>query len=520
PGPQGEAERGPGPQGQAERGPGPQGEAERGTGPQGEAERGPGPQGQAERGTGPQGQAERGPGPQGEAERGPGPQGQGERGTGPQGQVTGIPLRIYTSKLFPKHYGLWMEEDVAEESPGLQDNEFGAQAWLRVSLVHSVPTLTKVVLGARSKASLYWAGSQNFANGLLVLICQQQQILLRQGDVPVIPYHPIFGEDSSEVFTNLLELVVLECQPVLQGVLSVNTSLVLTEFREASQLPCSELQPVRHLQPLCVSDFAHYTSGVWGAGFGMEHGKPLDSDIMTFLRALECRLEVTVVDVPALLNNRRLRPLTVAGQNSGLDADNLLVLTKPALQRLGLFNREWVLISLLEPTMEREQRAEPEAEQPDRTGELYSSPSLMGGSSDRWLRGRLASVVVVEVANSAHLELAENTAAISHTLWFNISNGAPMPIASRTLKIKRFYQPAAGSKQLKDSRSALSIPPLANELHVKVIFSPTYNARAVYDGLLLEHFKTPRLVLAWDGSAGCFSTAKYSCGSAWICTQC
>ncbi|XP_043531544.1 peroxisome assembly factor 2-like [Chiloscyllium plagiosum] len=440
-------------------------------------------------------------GPQGEAEGGTGPQGQAQGGTGPQGQVTGIPLRIYTSKLFPKHYGLWMEEDVAEESPGLQGNEFGAQAWLRVSLVHSVPILTKVVLGARSKASLYWAGSQNFANGLLVLICQQQQILLRQGDVPVIPYHPIFGEDSGEVFTNLLELVVLECQPVLQGVLSVNTSLVLTEFREASQLPCSELQPVRHLQPLCVSDFAHYTSGVWGAGFGMEHGKPLDSDIMTFLRALECRLEVTVVDVPALLNNRRLRPHTVAGQNSSLDADNLLVLTKPALQRLGLFNREWVLISLLEPTMEREQRAvraEPEAEQPDQTGEPYSSPSLMGGSSDRWLRGRLASVVVVEVTNSAHLELAENTAAISHTLWFNISNGAPMPIASRTLKIKRFYQPAAGSKQLKDSRSTLSIPPLANELHVKVIFSPTYNARAVYDGLLFEHFKTPRLIHSGD----------------------
>eukprot|EP00061_Rhincodon_typus_P010547 g34915.t1 len=423
-------EAGPGP------GPGPEEEPpEAGAGP------GPGP----------------GPGPEPEEEppeSGPRPK-EEQPEAGPRGQVTGVPLRIYTSKLFPKHYGLWMEENVEEESQGLRDDGFGAQACLRVSVIHSVPTLTKVVLGARTRASLCWAGSHNFANGLLLLICQQHQILLRQGDVPIIPYHPLFGEDSSEVFTNLMDLVVLECQPVLQGVLSVNTSLVLTEFRESGQLPCTELQPFRLLQPLCVSDFAHYTSGVWGTGFGMEHGKPLDSDMMTFLRALECRLEVTVVDVPALLDSGKLRPRAVAGQPSGLDADNLLVLTKSSLQCLGLFNHEWVLVSLLELAVEREQRAmraELDTEQPNRKGEpgAYSSPGLTGGSPDQWLHGRLASVVVVDVANSAQLELAENTAAISHTLWFNVSNGAPIPIANRTLKIKH----GDGTSERKQASSA------------------------------------------------------------------
>ncbi|XP_078061978.1 peroxisomal ATPase PEX6, partial [Mustelus asterias] len=394
-----------------------------------------------------------------------------------------------------------MEEEVMEEElPGLGGDMFDAPACLRVSLVQSVPTLSKVVLGARSRASLCWAGSQNFANGLLLLTLQWQQILLRQGDAPTLPYHPLFGEDSAEVFGHLMELVVLECQPVLQGVLSINTSLLLTEFRDPSLLPSSEFQSVRPLQSLCVSDFAHYTSALWGAGFVLEPGKTLDSDMKTFLQALECRLEVMVTDLPGLAENGKLHPRAMAGQQQALDADNLLVLTKPALQRLGLFNREWVLVSLLEPAVEKERaiHAETEAEHPNTEPGTCSSPGALGSSSDHWLSARLASVVVMEVANGAQLELAENVAAISCALWFNISNGSPVPLSNGTLKIKRFYQTACERGQLKDSRSALSQPPMAKELHVEVIFSPTYNARDVYDRILFEHFKTQRLVHSGD----------------------
>ncbi|XP_041044071.1 peroxisome assembly factor 2 [Carcharodon carcharias] len=495
-----QGDRGPG---QGDRGAGGQGARAQGQGDRGAGGQGARAQGQGDRGAGGQGAraqgqgGDRGPGEQGD--RGPGPRDrgtgeQGDRGPGPGEPGAGVPLRIYTSRLFPKHYGLWVEDEVEEESPGLG----GALSCLRVSLVQSVPTLTKVVLGARSKASLCWAGSQSFANGLLVLTCQRQQILLRQGDAPNVPYHPLFGEDSGEVFGHLLELVVLECQPVLQGLLSVNTSLVLTDFRDPNQLHANELQSARLLQPLYVSDFAHYTRALWGTGLVLEPGKTLDSDMVTFLQALECRLEVMVADLPGLADSGKLQPSAMAGEHRGLDADNLLVLTKPALQRLGLFNGEWVLISILETAVEKERglATETEAERSSRSVEpgSCSSPRALGSSSDRWLNGRLASVHVVEVANSARLELADNMAAISHTLWFNISKGSPVPISNRTLKVKRFYRPSCVEKQLKDSRSALSVPPLAKELHVKVIFSPTYNARDVYDGVLFEHFKTQRLV--------------------------
>uniref|UniRef100_UPI00398F2AF8 peroxisomal ATPase PEX6-like n=1 Tax=Pristiophorus japonicus TaxID=55135 RepID=UPI00398F2AF8 len=487
----GPREQGAGVTGPLEQGAGVTGPREQGAGVSGPREQGAGVTGPREQSAGVSGPREQGARVSGPREQGAGVSGPREQGagvTGPREQGAGVtqsegPLRIYTSKLFPKHYGLWAEE--AEAAPGT--------GWLRVSLVKSVPTLSKVVLGARSRASLRWASSQNFANGLLILSCQHQQVLLRQGDSPTVPYHPLFGEDSGLVLAHLLELVVLECQPVLQGVLTINTSLVLTDFREANQPQPSELQPLRLLQPLCVSDFAHYAGSLWGAGLGLEPSRPLDCDFMTFLQALECRLEVRVCDLPGLVESGKLRP-RAAGLDGGLDPDSCLVLSKQAVQRLGLFNREWVLVSLLEPAAERERErgARPELERPSRNTD--PGPRSSPGAST----GRLASVVVADAGRGAQVELAENMAAISHALWFNLSNGSGLPTSSRTLKVKRFYQPSNGRRRAKDSRSALCVPPLAKELHVAVIFSPTYSARAVCDGVLFDHFTTQRLVYAGD----------------------
>uniref|UniRef100_A0A8C3L2I2 Peroxisomal ATPase PEX6 n=1 Tax=Chrysolophus pictus TaxID=9089 RepID=A0A8C3L2I2_CHRPC len=44
----------------------------------------------------------------------------------------------------------------------------------------------------------------------------------------------------------------------------------------------------------------------------------------------------------------------------------------------------------------------------------------------------------------------------------------------------------------------LPVPPFAAELHVEMICSPAYCARAVYDRLLYRHFQTPRLVQEGD----------------------
>ncbi|XP_062896524.1 peroxisomal ATPase PEX6 [Mobula hypostoma] len=392
------------------------------------------------------------------------------------------PFQIYTSKLFPAHYGLWVSEDKTlgqGVEAGLVSPQHGAPALLRASLVRSVPSLNRVVLGARTRVSLRWASSPAFANGLLVLACQRQPVLLRQGDAPIVPYHPLLGEDSETVLARLLELVVLECQPVLQGVLTVSTCLLLTDFREPGELPPA--QPLHLLQPLCLSDFAHYARGLWASGLSLEPDRP--TDFLSILRALECRLEVTVADLLGLASSSELR----LGDRA-LDLDSCLLLNRRTLYRLGLFHCQWVLVSMPEPPTEAEQlRSELESPRPE-TG--------VQGQSSGWrpVTELLACVLVLEGGEGASLELGQDMAAISHTMWFNISKGAPVPTSHRALRVKRFYQGPELQKGLGESHSELCEPPVAEELHVEVVHSPTYDSRANYDGLIFQHFRTSRLV--------------------------
>ncbi|XP_069744114.1 peroxisomal ATPase PEX6 isoform X2 [Narcine bancroftii] len=410
--------------------------------------------------------------------------------SGPQDELvcpSGGWVQIYTSKLFAAHYGLWAAE---EDVPGLRVESRplppGAPALLRASLVQSVPSLSRVVLGARSRASLRWASSPAFADGLLVLVCQRQPVLLRQGDVPVVPYHPLLGEDSEQVISRLLELVVLECQPVLQGVLTVSTSLVLTDFRDPGEgLPTP---PLYLLQPLYVSDFAHYARGLWASGLGLESERP--TDFLSFLQALECRLEVTLADLPGLALRGELR----VGEEMP-DLDSCLLLSRRTLYRLGLFHHQWVLVSCLEPATEGPQPGG-ELESPGLELACCNGAGILGRSSaQRPAVELLACVLVLEASQGSILQLGQDMAAISHTMWFNVTRGAPMPTSHRTLRVKRYFQGLASSRRgVRESHSQLCEPPVAHEVHVEVIRSPTYHPRAASDGLIFQHFRTSRLV--------------------------
>ncbi|KAM9609051.1 peroxisome biogenesis factor 6 isoform 2-T2 [Morphnus guianensis] len=56
----------------------------------------------------------------------------------------------------------------------------------------------------------------------------------------------------------------------------------------------------------------------------------------------------------------------------------------------------------------------------------------------------------------------------------------------------------SGAADGKGSRSVLSVPPFAKELHLEIVCSPAYSARGSYDRLLYKHFDTPRLVQEGD----------------------
>lgn len=191
------------------------------------------------------------------------------------------------------------------------------------------------------------------------------------------------------------ELLVLDCSPVLQGQITADTAVVLTDGERLLETgaPPAPCRPLR----LCVSDFAHYAAGLGGGGGLLDCRRLLNSGFFGVLQALEGRLEVQVVDAQPHFGV------------IGTDVDNCVFMSRQLLLQLGLFNHEWV--------------------------KLWRS----GASTQR-----LVSVLVVEHIQSPGTQKQQQDGFISPTLWFNMTQGEQVPKRSHTLKMKvnvRTYTP-------------------------------------------------------------------------------
>uniref|UniRef100_A0A3P9Q6L3 Peroxisomal ATPase PEX6 n=1 Tax=Poecilia reticulata TaxID=8081 RepID=A0A3P9Q6L3_POERE len=326
-------------------------------------------------------------------------------------------------------------------------------------------SLDRVVLGARSRQSLRWAGGEQFTGGLLELCHLGQEPLARQGDPLLLPHHPLFGDDMGQVQQRLLELLVLECSPVKQGRITANTSLVLTDYWDCADPPGPSL-PCRSLG-LSVSDFAHYADSLGGSRSLLDSWSSLGSELPDVLQALECRLDVRVVDTH--------RWCRVKGQQgSFVDTDNCVFLSKQLLRRLGLFNHEWVRLS----------RTVGGGRGPGEEVDVRAPPC----------RERQVSAVVVDL--SPELMIHDDVGFISATLWFNMTEGETLPVKSCTLRMKRWKSALEDLRQRSDSYCRSASLPFATELHIQPVSSPQHSNLSFPDNLLAEHFATPRWVTA------------------------
>lgn len=207
-----------------------------------------------------------------------------------------------------------------------------------------------------------------------------------------------------KVQQRLLELLVLECSPVKQGRITANTSLVLTDCWDCADPPGPSL-PCRSLG-LSVSDFAHYADSV-GSRSLLDSWSSLGSGLPDVLQALECRLDVRVVDTQ--------RWYWVKGKQGALvDTDSCMFLSKQLLLRLGLFNHEWVRLS----------RPSGSGRGPGEEVDVRAAPC----------RERLVSAVVVDLG--PELTIHDDVGFISATLWFNMTEGEKLPVKSCTLRMK------------------------------------------------------------------------------------
>uniref|UniRef100_A0A8C8JI80 Peroxisomal ATPase PEX6 n=1 Tax=Oncorhynchus tshawytscha TaxID=74940 RepID=A0A8C8JI80_ONCTS len=331
-------------------------------------------------------------------------------------------LKLYTSKIFLKHYGL-------------QDDIRGVVRSL------SPFSLRKVVIGARTRQSFKWANSDKFSNGLLVLAsCQGQPLLARQGDSLSLPYHPLLGDDISQVQHSLFDLVVLECTPITQGMITINTTVVVTDCRDIAQhgaLETSNALATRNLTSLFVSDFAHYANSLGGGSSLLDNRQVLDSSLSAFLQALECRLDVRIVDIRRLYGQGRI--VLVEKGDAKIDLDSTVFVSKQLLLKLGLFNREWVVVSRFNCSSEMTKTSY--------RGESLPSP----GQADE---------------NAPGKEPSKGTEMV--------------------------HLGSVSGLQLSESLSRSASPLLAKELHIDAVISPEYSSHGPFDSILCEHFTIPR----------------------------
>uniref|UniRef100_A0A8C2YVN2 Peroxisomal ATPase PEX6 n=1 Tax=Cyclopterus lumpus TaxID=8103 RepID=A0A8C2YVN2_CYCLU len=363
---------------------------------------------------------------------------------------SGSRVRVFTSRFFLRHHGF---EGLGSSTGTLRAME-------------PIP-LDRLVLGARSRQSLHWAGAECFTGGLLELCRPGQWLLARQGDPLLLPRHPLLGEDPGQ---HLMELLVLDCSPVTQGRITADTSVVLTDCLDSADPPSAPpaCRPLR----LCVSDFAHYADGLGGGRSLLDNRKLLGSGFSGVLQALECRVDVRVVDTK--------RWLGVKGQQgAAADVDSCVFVSKQLLLRLGLFNQEWVKLS-----------------RPGGASRTPAGPTEVKGGV---CRRRLVSVLVVDLTQSPDLQDYDEVGFVSATLWFNMTEGDAIPVNGCTLRMKRWTpSPPAPAGRHSDSVSRSSSPMFASELHVQPVASPLYNDLGCYGDLLSEHFSAPRLVSRGD----------------------
>ncbi|XP_053193576.1 LOW QUALITY PROTEIN: peroxisomal ATPase PEX6 [Scomber japonicus] len=374
-------------------------------------------------------------------------------------------LRLLTSRLFLRLHGL---------------QRVGSTGTVRALKPVS---LHRVVLGARSRQSLRWAAAERFTGGLLELCSPGQWLLARQGDPLLLP-----GQLQHS------DLLVLSCSPVLQGRITPDTSLVVTDCCDWPEPP-SAAAPCRPLR-LCVSDFAHYADGLGGAGGGrslLDNRKLLGSGFSGFLQALECRVDVRVVDARRWGGVRGqqgggggvgVRGQQGGGGGGGVDVDNCVFVSKQLLLRLGLFNQEWVKLS--RPGVGVGVGG---ACRPPQPGHC----DVRGGG-----RERLVSVVTVDLSESPDLQFHDEAGFISETLWFNLTDGEETSTGACSVRVKRWQQTQQLSARRSDSFCRSASPPVAMELHIQPVASPLYSSLGCYDNLLADHFDTPRLVAVGD----------------------
>lgn len=420
-------------------------------------------------------------------------------------QVAELPdvIPLYATDIFHEHYKIPFEEDVF------------------ICPVKAFP-LTKVVYGAKTKRCYDWAKNRVFSTGLLVSVCQQR-VLARLHDSFLAPIIPVLNQDEAYSLQFYQDILTLECEPIVQGVISVNTSVIITDISSSDidvvpQAPLSRQQNIG--EELSFSSLAPNS---------LPSTSQVTSDEGQNLKFIALK----PVLVPKLSTLQKASGL----KESICEIGCQIFVSRVALKQLGVPNGSWVVASLSEfLSFDTEPRASStdgtvreDGSQVDATqgkdGSKISNSLVKRFSS----RSHICQVFVHEDTNDkdklvnsgfhapflltkADLSLRPDEVALSPVMWFNLQTH-PAPLIQpdalmfvRAAKEEELHAIQTVSCETQTPADSFK-PPSATAVHLDLIKSPTYPMTSYFDEAIKKYFKVTRLVS--EGDVICLTTSDF-----------
>ena len=200
-----------------------------------------------------------------------------------------------------------------------------------------------VTLGVKNPETFEWISkTEAFTTGMVVSVIQEE-ILVRKGDMFFPPESPLFDSASGFTASMLSDLVVLDCAPLTQGLLTVNTEIIVIRIHDDAN---STTQTTgEDVSPVILSDFASCMLQFNGS-FLQSH--ILDKEHSRKNSRDESFQQVSVVVVNNLENivatsTRNRLPMI---HQSSYDISNTIGLTKSCAVKNGLFDGSFVSIKV------------------------------------------------------------------------------------------------------------------------------------------------------------------------------
>ncbi|XP_071080015.1 peroxisomal ATPase PEX6-like [Haliotis cracherodii] len=360
--------------------------------------------------------------------------------------------------------------------------------------VHLFP-LRKVVIAVSDKEAYTWLRNNKFSNGIITEIIQHEVVAKKDQDF-LAPYPPLFLEDNTFQCTWFSTMKVVECTPLHQGIVTVNTEIVLffDEFTNQTIVDRRKrlsTATIEHLiskpDNLYVSDFCRSISTVSNQTDRSRHTSGSAS-------SLESSSVLITFNSFVVEQDRQWRKILGKDLERTSDPHNFIGIPKKLMLQHGLFEGSILKVSLSDSV-------NCESEDPMSLVGSYGRHGNDPVTSPVLESRKLPKQKAVTVKCLArHLSGSEKV-FISALLWFNLHSAPPLT-EDPVLVCEKLSDDSIESDVDEGSHSLSSSLdtslPVASEIHISIINSPNYSPRMNYTEALKKYFQVARIASHGD----------------------